>query len=284
MILSLGTAQLGLNYGIANRVGMMSTRQAFKILDAAWSNGIRALDTAPAYGKSEERIGKYLRRHKNHNFHVTTKITVVDFQDQDTTSVESKKRLGKIDSTMYHCLGRDEETICKLNPDYTDGISLLTEGEIKYTVYGFKFYQLSVNCLYKINEEVIKYISVAGFNVQARGLLLQGLVAIDPEDCPIVGAGPYLKKLNRIASDYKMSAVELCVRWAWNLPLKAAIIGAETVKQVEQIAEYFARGELPARVVERVCKMREDIPECIVSPRLWGIKYDFTIKGLKERG
>ena len=58
MILSLGTAQLGLKYGIANRVGMLSTRQAFEILDAAWRNDIHALDTAPSYGKSEERIGK----------------------------------------------------------------------------------------------------------------------------------------------------------------------------------------------------------------------------------
>jgi len=284
MILSLGTAQLGLNYGIANRVGMMSTRQAFKILDAAWANGIRALDTAPAYGKSEERIGKYLRRHKDHDFHVTTKISIVDLQNVDMTSAESRRRLGKIDSMLYHCLGCGGKTIKTLNPQYAEGISLNIRAEVRHTLQGFKIYQFPVNALSGKNEETVKFMSGGGFGMQARSLLLQGLMAIDPEDCPIVGAAPYLKKLNRIASDYKMSIIELCVRWAWNLPLKTAIIGAETVKQVEQIAEYFARGELPARLVERVYKMRKGIPEHVVSPRLWGIEYDFTVKGLEERG
>ena len=281
MILSLGTAQLGLKYGIANRVGMLSTRQAFEILDAAWRNDIHALDTAPSYGKSEERIGKYLRRYPSHDFHVTTKISVLDGTHIDTTSGESKKRLGKIDSILYHCLGCDEQAINTLDPRYADGISLYNKREISFTHQGFKSYQMPYSALDQRNDFAIKYISAIGIKVQARSLLLQGLVAFEPEDCPIVGAAPYLEKLRKIASDYSMNIIELCVRWVWELPISVAIVGAETVKQVEQIAEYYSRGLLPRPLAKRVYKVvdrKENIPEMAISPRMWGAHYDFTFK------
>ena len=54
--LCLGTVQLGLHYGINNKVGMLTDEQAFEVLDAAYEAGFRAVDTAPAYGESERRI------------------------------------------------------------------------------------------------------------------------------------------------------------------------------------------------------------------------------------
>ena len=56
--LSLGTVQLGVSYGINNQSGKPDRTQAFGILDTALTNGISALDTAAAYGDSEQVIGK----------------------------------------------------------------------------------------------------------------------------------------------------------------------------------------------------------------------------------
>ena len=56
--LALGTAQFGLNYGIANQTGQVPVNDVASILDAAAVAGIDTLDTAIAYGDSEERLGQ----------------------------------------------------------------------------------------------------------------------------------------------------------------------------------------------------------------------------------
>jgi aryl-alcohol dehydrogenase-like predicted oxidoreductase len=57
----LGTAQLGMDYGIANRVGQPDQRTATAIIESAWRHGIRHFDTAQAYGASERVLGQALR-------------------------------------------------------------------------------------------------------------------------------------------------------------------------------------------------------------------------------
>ena len=47
----LGSAQFGLKYGINNSVGRLKSVETLKILDFAYRNGIRYIDTAAAYGK-----------------------------------------------------------------------------------------------------------------------------------------------------------------------------------------------------------------------------------------
>jgi uncharacterized protein len=60
--LVLGTVQLGTNYGINNTHGQPSEEAAFEILRTAQEAGITLLDTAAAYGASQERIGAFHRR------------------------------------------------------------------------------------------------------------------------------------------------------------------------------------------------------------------------------
>ena len=57
----LGTAQLGLKYGIANQGGKPSGEASAEIVEAAWRGGVRFFDTAQAYGDSEAVLGRCLR-------------------------------------------------------------------------------------------------------------------------------------------------------------------------------------------------------------------------------
>ena len=59
--LTLGTVQIGIPYGKVVRSEPQPEHVANAILDAAWTGGIRCLDTARNYGLSEERIGEWLR-------------------------------------------------------------------------------------------------------------------------------------------------------------------------------------------------------------------------------
>ena len=61
--LCLGTAQLGLDYGVANASGRPDTMACDKLLERAIERGVLYWDTARAYGDAEERIGRFLRQH-----------------------------------------------------------------------------------------------------------------------------------------------------------------------------------------------------------------------------
>ena len=72
--LILGTVQLGLNYGVNNNFGKPSKEKAFDILNSAYDEGIRTLDTAEAYGNSQEVIGSFMKDNKQKKFNIITKL------------------------------------------------------------------------------------------------------------------------------------------------------------------------------------------------------------------
>ncbi len=59
--MTLGTVQLGLNYGIANSEGKPDAEKAYAILDKAIDTGVKCLDTASGYGDSEKVIGSWIK-------------------------------------------------------------------------------------------------------------------------------------------------------------------------------------------------------------------------------
>jgi aryl-alcohol dehydrogenase-like predicted oxidoreductase len=56
--LVLGTAQLGLDYGVTNSHGRPSDSEAASILELAKRSNFATIDTAAAYGDAESRLGK----------------------------------------------------------------------------------------------------------------------------------------------------------------------------------------------------------------------------------
>src|SRR3990172_7099104 len=58
MKLALGTVQFGLPYGVANLHGQVSFDEARAILNYAETAGLDMLDTAVAYGNSEQHLGE----------------------------------------------------------------------------------------------------------------------------------------------------------------------------------------------------------------------------------
>ena len=58
MKIALGTVQFGINYGIANTNGQVDKLEAKDILDYAKGFGVDTIDTAIAYGSSEQCLGE----------------------------------------------------------------------------------------------------------------------------------------------------------------------------------------------------------------------------------
>lgn len=70
--LTLGSAQWGMAYGIANRTGPPNVGELDRLLALARDAGIRSIDTARAYGESEARVGRALAGHDD--WRVVTKL------------------------------------------------------------------------------------------------------------------------------------------------------------------------------------------------------------------
>ena len=121
--LGLGTVKIGRDQQVKypNGFTIPDDKAVRALLDLAWDLGINTLDTAPAYGNSEERLGQLLP-HKN-DWVIVGKVGEIfehgesrfDFSAAYTRmSVErSLKRLGRdyIDVVLVHSDGNDMDII-----------------------------------------------------------------------------------------------------------------------------------------------------------------------------
>ena len=102
--IGLGTAQLGLDYGIANRRGRPDRDAVRAILDQAAEHGIRVLDTSPAYGDAELRIGELSPA--GTPFSIVTKTPELDAEHDAPRHVEGHLResLRRLDTPQVYGL------------------------------------------------------------------------------------------------------------------------------------------------------------------------------------
>ena len=89
--LALGSANFGLNYGLANEFRKVSKYELTKIISMARSANIQIIDTAQAYGDSEARVGKTANSH----FQIVTKIGACIDEDIDENNVTNLVQLSR---------------------------------------------------------------------------------------------------------------------------------------------------------------------------------------------
>ena len=76
----LGTAQFGLNYGISNNTGKVSSTNIEKIFRTAIDQGVNYLDTANVYGDAEDKIGTFFELTKQFKLITKTAHTKEDYK------------------------------------------------------------------------------------------------------------------------------------------------------------------------------------------------------------
>ena len=96
--ITLGTAQLGQSYGIANQSGKPADAEAAAILSLAAESGISYLDTARVYGDSEARIGRLLPPADGMTLKVITKLSLGDSVPDEAPGREI---VSAIDASVY---------------------------------------------------------------------------------------------------------------------------------------------------------------------------------------
>lgn len=265
--MTLGTVQLGMNYGIANDGGKPDEAKSFAILASALENGVTTLDTARAYGDSEEVIGRFLKQWKGEMPFICTKVPHVpderanDIEAYVVESVEtSLKNLGvsKVNAVMLHTapdVAQYGQTLADamgklIELGYTDqvGVSVYNNDEIeemlKYDVYTVTQVPMSIFDQRLIANGAVKKLQEKGVTVFVRSVFLQGLFFLDPDKItdPILveHAAPKIRLLRQIAAQEGLNVAQLAIAFMRDcVGITSLVLGADTPDQVKSNIEYF---------------------------------------------
>ena len=201
--IALGTAQFGLPYGISNVNGQVERTEIDQILKQARTAGITKLDTAIAYGNSEENIGAT----DSEGFEVVTKLPPLTgaetsvsqwVRSQIENSLIKLKRssvyglllhnpadlLGVYGDELYASLAllKEEGLVEKI------GISIYTPTELDSLIptYMPDIVQAPLNVFDRLLETSgwLSRLSKMNVEVHVRSVFLQGLLIQKPNERP----------------------------------------------------------------------------------------------------
>jgi len=295
-VFSLGTVQLGMDYGLGEYSAKPEKEYAFSLLDYAVEKGITMLDTANNYGASESVIGEWLKTVKpGKRPMIVTKIDTFDNSSAESlendifAQVEkSLETLGleQIDILMLHNYSDYEE-----NPTVIKGVleELKRLGKIRYTgisLYssddyfavakaGFDAVQIPLNLFdwRQIDSGGIKALSDAGMVIFTRSVFLQGLVFMEPEklDKRMDFCIPYLRRFNAFCDEFNLSPGALAMSFALTVPgVDSLVLGCQRVEQLVSNCEMLEKARrLTEAEMNKIHEAFRDIDPRVTDPRRW---------------
>lgn len=289
--ISLGTVQLGLNYGIANNEGKPSLEKSFGILDNALSGGITAIDTARSYGNSEEVIGKYLKQTKHNVPFITTKYKCSVDESADYNAVEkdvfnsvetSLNMLGveKIDCLLLHNayykgvyqgknISKAFEKLIAKNIVGITGLSMSRFTEeiddmFNYDVFTATQVPMNIFDIRLIKNGSYKKMLDRDIKIFVRSIFFQGLFFLKPEKIENEGlkklVAENIYQLQEIARTEKMSIAQLAISFIRDLDgVSSLVLGADNENQVMENLSYINSPSISALGRDKLQKLAENI-------------------------
>ncbi|HIK04481.1 MAG TPA: aldo/keto reductase [Trichormus sp. M33_DOE_039] len=270
MKLAIGTAQFGLDYGISNQEGKIPEAEVGRILNLAVENGIRVLDTAPAYGTSEEVLGKTLPL--QHEFAIVTKtphfskscMTHDDVQALENSFYKSLRTLkqqsiyGLLIHNAHDVLIEDGYLLVNKMMDLQDqglvskiGVSVYTGEEIDKILERYKIdlIQLPINILDQrlINSGHLSKLKDQGVEIHARSIFLQGLLLMSPEEMPSYfhSIKEHIICLHDLIISQGMSIVQAVIAFINHLPeIDKILVGLNNYQHLQEIIEAIKKPTL----------------------------------------
>ncbi|MBQ0776105.1 MAG: aldo/keto reductase [Pseudomonas sp.] len=164
--LGLGTVKFGRNTGVKypQQFELPDDRQALDLLALAQDLGINLIDTAPAYGTSEERLGKLLAGQRQ-NWVICSKV-----------GEEFEQSRSHFDFSAEHTRLSVERSLRRLNTDYLDLVLVHSDGNDLKILEGEAYPALEQ----LKREGLIRAFGFSGKTVEG------GIAALEAGDCAMV--------------------------------------------------------------------------------------------------
>jgi spore coat polysaccharide biosynthesis protein SpsF len=278
-------------YGIANCCGQPPTSEVRDILELARKAGVCILDTARAYGRSEEVIGSLTAG--DPHWRIVTKISP-NLPDDNRAIVAATKA-----SLRQSCqaLARDQlDTVLLHRPDHLTrgdgaawrhlleqrqdgaikrlGVSVLTPEQAVELVDHphIESLQVPFNLLDR-RLRVANFFEQAkagGKEVFVRSVFLQGLAFLPRErfDSYLEPLSAPLEVLDSWARDNELSRAELFLRYAQAQGVHL-VLGCESAEQLCQNLAIWRLGALAADQVQEVEALVPELPAALLNPAQW---------------
>jgi hypothetical protein len=265
--LALGTVQFGLKYGVANNDERVSKLETESILEYAFANGIELLDTAMAYGDSEQRLGEIGIQGSV----IVTKLPsfpencydVAEWVEDSVKKSLRRLRVNKLYGLLLHrpdqLLGENGqvlfETLCNLKSQgFVEkiGISIYSPDELDTLCnqYVFDLIQAPFNVLdhRMIDSGWLGRLSAQGTEIHVRSVFLQGLLLMSCTKRPAFFARwqPLLSIWDAWLVENNLTPVQACLLHALSFSeISKVIVGVDSMAQLQEITT-STRGFAPS--------------------------------------
>ena len=275
---TLGTVQLGVNYGMANTSGKPSEEKAFEILDTARKVGITTLDTAAAYGTSEEVVGNWQKANGGpmltvSKFKLRSDDPIAELNGQIETS---RQRLGHIAGYMFHDAQQMRDHGDKVRPILEQmketgnmafiGSSVYTAEDVEDFLEKFPWLEaiqipMSVLDTRIVQRGLLDELKKRGVIVFVRSVFLQGMLCMDKAPERFAFMQPSLDALNEVAKAGGMSLPQMAVAYIRDLPgVTSLVLGWEEHSQVEDNAKLINGRALTAAELDAITEISRKAP------------------------
>lgn len=294
--ITLGAAQLGMAYGIANRRGKMSEVDVFEFLDDVCRSGIDKIDTSPAYGDSEQLIGRFLKQ-SGRKVKLVTKLPALGF----TASATTEQLLPRVRASLESSLKTLEATILEdylihSEGDFTlhgpalveallrcrqegltrrIGVSVYSpEAALKALDLGMDSVQLPCNILDRRFDKTgfFQAADSRSMMVYVRSIYLQGLLMLPLEDVLgwLPAAEEALRQFRIFARDLDRPLAELAFVYMRDKKgIDSLVVGMESKEQLRTNLQLMEAPGLEADVLRSIDAQFASVPVQVLNPSLW---------------
>lgn len=302
--LVLGTAQMGMPYGITNTTGQPSNNSSEVMIKTAISNGVCYLDTARSYGNCEEVIGNALKSGWRNRVNIITKLSplsecpldasketihalveasvyqsccTLQVQNLDVLMVHRASQLEQWNGEVWRRLltFKHDSFIKELGVSIQNEKELekaLATDEVTYIQMPFNIFDWRFNdiipkiILEKRNRKIV---------IHARSSLLQGLLqSLDSRLWKKAGVENYqttIEWLNQqVTSCNRCNTVDLCLAYlrAFNW-IDGVVVGVDNMQQLRENIQYFNTPPLTEKECQFIQKNRPLLNKQNLDPALW---------------
>lgn len=294
--ITLGTVQLGIPYGIANKSGQPSTSSSHELLQFALDNGINTLDTARIYGSAEEVIGSF---EQSEQFTIITKFKLSDaaLDNIDLAICEAREsvrdscetlKIPTIPICLFH-KNKDQaiEKVSDILPAILKvlkkegwisegGISVYSPTELQYIRNWeiIRAVQVPMNIFDTrlLTQNLMQILVDNQVKVFIRSIYLQGLILMDENQVPdhLSFAKAPLQRLKKIAASAIREIKNIAFSFVRDTPgVASLVVGAETIGQLKENLALLSGAPLPPEVYSDILNAFKDLPEELITPALW---------------
>jgi aryl-alcohol dehydrogenase-like predicted oxidoreductase len=294
--LALGTAQLGMDYGIANCTGAPNLDKAYRLLQFALQNNITLWDTSPLYGKSEQIIGKFLANCE-YTPQICTKLPSLgksaltsdrgQLSNRVTKHIERSLRTLGVESIDYYLI-HDEHDYENFGSHLSEllagfqgsgilkhiGLSAYSP-EVAFAALEDKYIDVVEIPLNLFEQRFCDVLSTAAnrkISIFARSVFLQGLFFLEPDDAmrKVPGAVGHLRKLRELARLTKRTTNELALCYVRDmLGVSDLVVGVESMEQMKANIHLFSKPPLPSELRLEIKALFDSVPVNVLNPSLW---------------